>query len=851
MRKFTATTQVCICNALFLAGYASPALAQTAPSTAPATPAAEPAPTAAPTGDIVVTGTRTSGFKVSDSPAPIQLLGSDTLKRTGQQDLVSALAQNLPSIQAQAFGSDQAALHPMFRLRGLSPNDTLILVNGKRRHGNANVVVSGGPFSGGASADISLIPTASIDHVEVLQDGAAAQYGTDAIAGVINIIQKHNDHGGSLSGTIGQYMDGGGRSYDIQGNIGLAPIENSWINIAAERKHSGLSFRGDFDARVFGTPAGAALVAKYPGTLSADNYPYVNRFAGDPKIDLTTVTYNAGVDLANGMTLYSFGSYGHRNAVAIENYRGPNAVTGVNPNDIPYPQGFSPKESTRETDYAASLGLRGTLAGVGFDLSSTYGRDDNDLYVIDGSNGSLYFDTSTATRNGFSPRTFYDGTLRATQWTNNLDLTREIDAGLAAPVTIAAGLEYRRETYTTLAGEPSSYYGNGASGLVGHTPADAGSFARSDFSQYLDISTKPLKDWLINASVRHEHYSDFGATTVFKVTSRYDISDALAVRGTVSTGFRAPTLAEEHYSGITVGPSRIIGVLAPNSPGAIVLGISGLKPEKSTNLSAGLVLKPVSHLTLTVDGFFIKLNKRIVQSGSFSGYNGNPFFPRSPAVLAALAANGVNVDPAILTSPVGSVAVQSFVNGADTRTAGVDVSATYSSRLGRFGTVDWSLAGNYTDSKITKVYAPPSNVNQSVALLDPTAISNLVAASPKWRIVGGINWSIGHLNVNVRESVYGPSYVFIQDAVLPQYDKIESRTAGITDIEVGYHLTRNLTIAAGANNLFNKYPTKQADIYRKGLLQAGSVLYASSVYPSFSPYGMNGGYYYGRVSLSW
>jgi iron complex outermembrane receptor protein len=238
-----------------------------------ADPVAEPAPVPAPVADqtdtgseVIVTGTRVSGFKASDSAAPIQILGSDALKRVGQPDLIQALAQNIPSIQAQAFGNDQTAFHPSIKLRGLNPNHTLIMINGKRRHGTANVVVTNAIWTGSAAPDIGLIPTDAIDHVEVLQDGAAAQYGTDAIAGVVNFILKKSDHGGSINATVGQYFAGDGLTWDAMANIGLAPIEDMYLNLTVER-NSTITASVAISIRAWSIPATAPLPT--PATMAA------------------------------------------------------------------------------------------------------------------------------------------------------------------------------------------------------------------------------------------------------------------------------------------------------------------------------------------------------------------------------------------------------------------------------------------------------------------------------------------------------------------------------------------------------------------------------------------------------
>jgi iron complex outermembrane receptor protein len=797
--------------------------------------------------EIIVTGTRQTGVKAADSAAPVVVLGADALKRVGQPDLVQSLAQNLPSIQAQVAGGNEEAFNLSIKLRGLSPNHTLVLVDGKRRHGTAILAVSGGPYGGGASADLNYIPVAAIDHVEVLQDGAAAQYGTDAIAGVINIILKKNAHGGSLNYTGGQYIDGGGLTSDLAGTIGLAPSDKSYLTLSFETKFKGTSFRGDVDARVINTTApsntSANLLNKYPLIATAPGYPYANRIEGDGQLQLDTVTYTAGYEAAPNLQLYSVGTVGYKDGRHVQNIRLPNGVVGVG-GLVPYPAGFSPQINFRETDFSVTLGAKGVVNDTNWDLASTYGRNYSRVYVNGSSNYSLY----TAT--GSSPRDFHDGDLTDTQLTNTLDLTHAFNLGLAAPLVLAGGAEYRIDSYELKAGDPASYYGTGAQSYFGYAPSNAGYHQRSNYSFYVDAALTPTKPLKIDAAVRYENYTDFGATTVAKLTGRYDVNDAFAVRATGSTGFRAPTLAEEFYSGINVAPTSVSGVFAPNSSGARFLGVNGLGPEKSTNYSVGVVTHLLPGLTATLDVYAIKITDRIIQSGTFYGYNANKNVVTSPSILQALAANGVAIDPAIFALPSGSVGVQTFVNGADTQTYGADFLASLPADYGRWGHVDYSLSANYNDTHVTRIALPPSNVSAKVPLLDQAAVSLLESSTPKWRATFNAYWSLGKVGVNLRESVYGSSFTYVQDPVNAFYDQLKIDTAFITDLEASYQIRQGLKVSVGANNIFNTYPTKDPAIYRQGLYNTNAAGYSSSVYPNSSPFGVNGGYYYGRVVWS-
>ena len=605
-----------------LALSAGAASAQSSPPLAKATAAAEQS--SAQVSEVIITGTRATGIKAADSAAPIQVVDNATLKRVGPPDLISALAQNVPSLTQQAVGGDTANLTLSARLRVLSPNDTLVLVNGKRRHGTANLAVLGGPYQGGAAPDLNFIPVNAIDHVEVLTDGAAAQYGTDAIAGVVNIITKKQTSGGNITVTGGSYYGDGGDTADINANIGFAPVENSWLNLTAESRFHGHSNVGNPDPRVFnhdginnvgpGGPNVASL--GFPG------YPYVNRISGDALYHLNIGSYDTGYKFSNGFEAYSFGTYGHKNAQAFENYRVPGRIPTI------YPTGFNPKEEIQEDDFGVTLGLRGMVMGWNFDLSSTYGKDLDDVYT----EGSGVVELAAM---GINQTRFYAGKYVASQFTQNFDISREFDVHLAGPLTVAAGVEERHDTYDIGAGEPNSYFGSGAQSFPGINPGAAGSHSRDNTSVYVDLILMPIPKLKLDGAARYEHYTDFGDTEVGKITGRYDFTPAIAARGTISSGFRAPTLAEEYYSALNIGPRTAFGQFPPNSPGAAALGINGLKPETSINYSGGFVLHPAPRLSATLDAYFIHIANRIVGSGAIYG-GGNPTGVNSPNVAAAL-----------------------------------------------------------------------------------------------------------------------------------------------------------------------------------------------------------------------
>jgi iron complex outermembrane receptor protein len=821
-------------------GYSALAYAADAPGTAP-DPQTE-------VDTIIVTGTRQTGLRVIDSPAPVQVVDTSTLERTGAVDLRLGLANLVPSFNAQAFGGDTANLTLSARLRGLSPNQALVLVNGKRRHTTGNLAVLSGVYQGAAAADLGFIPMAGIGRIEVLTDGAAAQYGTDAIAGVVNIILKKNPNGGSISATGGEYFDGGGKTAGGSVNIGMAPTENSYLNITVESKYHGFSNRGLPDQRVFNPASSGYSAANNAVETQIPGYPNLNLISGDARYRLNNLVYNAGIELPADFEVYSFGTLGHKDASAYENYRRYNRIQGkMGAADRPFPLGFSPRERIIEDDYAMTLGVSGKLIGWDVDVSSTYGKDDIEVRVEDSANASLYVDTSTLTTKGFSPTSFHAGSWRTTQWTNNVDLRHDFEVGFSAPVNVALGYEQRRDTYRIGQGDAASTYKEGSQSYPGFQKTDAGGHARTSWALYGDVAATPVPEWKIDAAVRYEKFSDFGDTTVVKLTSRYDFNEMFAIRGTASTGFRAPTLAESYYSATNVSPTSAFVQLAPNSAAARLLGIDGLKPEKSKNYSLGIVAHPIPKMTATIDAYQINLKNRIFGSSSVYGLRNGVVVNAN--VNAAIAANGN-----VLDSTVASTGINIFSNGLDTRTRGVDFVVAYPTDLGDYGRIDWTLSGNFNKTKITKVKsAPTALATTSVAfpagqvLFAGNAASLLEKAAPKYKI--GLNglYTFGKLSLALTETFYGKASALSDPGTGPLLNTVAS-SAAITDAEISYKFPVGVTAAIGANNLFNKYPDKFSAAFQTACIASGGGCVTQ--YPGFSPYGINGGYYYGRLTYA-
>jgi iron complex outermembrane receptor protein len=811
--------------------------------------------------EVIVTGTRTTGVKAIDSAAPIQVVGAASLRQVGQPDLVQALSQNLPSFNAQQYGADTAALTLQAALRGVSPNDTLVLVNGKRRHTTANLSVdAGSPYSGSATTDLSFIPVDAIDHVEVLQDGAAAQYGSDAIAGVVNIILKNKDHGGLISATAGQYYEGDGDTgaWSINKGFDLGP--KGFVDVTLEERYHDFSRQGGADFRLF-NPNGtlrSGISAINAGVVNEPGSPKVNNIYGDTNSNIYNGLFNAGYQLTDDIQAYAFGSYGNRIASAFENYRVPSRVTATDATGaliVPFPHGFSPREQFKEYDYSVTGGVKGTLEGFHWDLSTTYGEDHDSVYTINSANPGLYKILQGVETGPIAPqRNFYDGSFATTEWTTNFDVTHDFELGLASPLNVAAGAEYRRDTFNLSAGDPPSYVNGGAQSFIGYFPSNQENQSRNSEAGYIDLAVDPIKGLHLDLAGRVEHFSDFGTVEVGKATFRYDFNEMFAIRGTISSGFRAPTLAEEFYSGTNVAPGFAFGQIPANSPAALLAGFHPLKPEQSDNYSIGFVAHPIDRMQITFDFYDIELRDRILNTGSIVGFDASQANPIvSQNVLNALAQDGNKIDLTQLTY----AGIQVFTNGASTRTQGVELTGNYSSDFGEYGHVDWSVAFNYNDTTITKIFALPAvdaNVGYGqTSILTANSISALTKAAPKEKAILAAFWTLGDWSVNLRETVYGETSELVSfngTGTGNGARDVVQGTTGITDLDIGYKVTKQIKIDVGANNLFDTRPTTIPTVNANGVFRPadGNNVFGEPI--QWSPFGINGGYYYGRVTFT-
>ncbi len=831
----------------------SPAIAQTTPAMqtdaltsetpAPAdqaSPAAATSPNQAAAvadeadqSDIVVTGVRGRPRSVLDSPTPVDVIGGKDLSNSGRANLYQDLQVLVPSFNQPAkAGSGTASAVLTGGLRGLNPDHTLVLLNGTRFHTTPLINVGNQLYNGSVPVDLGMIPASAIERIEVLREGAAAQYGSDAIAGVINVILKDSP-GGSISAQYGQNFNrSDGELLIVRGDYGLKLSDTGSLNLffsAANQKQSDRSYPIASNVQIF-----PRLANGQPDPREATIDRQINHTFGAFPYDQLQFGFNAHENIGE-IEVYSFGTISHR----VNDIGYPL----VYPNSAPslpeiYPAGFYPDLQIRETDFQLAGGAKGVLAGFDWNLSTTVGADGAEEHLSQSLNASL---------GPTSPTEFYIGTLVSQQWVNSLDVTRKLDFANGGSLQVSFGLQDRFERFKIQAGEPASYavgsyvrpagqafagvpQAGGANSAPGFRPADAGSWSRNVVSAYAELGYEPTPKLFLGLAGRVEDFNDSSGTSVVgKIDGRYKVADWLTVRGSFGNGFHAPSLVQQHYSNARITPSTAAAtlgqiitnqILPVDNPAAIALGATPLRPEKSVDASAGFTVSPMRNFNVTVDGYIVNLDDRIVLGGILQGN----------AVNTILVAAGL---PRNLTG-------QYFTNAVDTRTVGADVIATYKNDLGRFGNLRLTAALNLNHTKIKHIDANPaalSSLGSSFVLVDRLTQGFLTEAIPESKVALGANLDLKRVEFNVQGIRYGK---FTAPNNTPSLDRFFP-SKWITNVAVTLHLSEKLSLVAGADNLFNVYPPAN---------NIPLAQYGYNQYPRFSPFGFTGGSYYGRVRVA-
>lgn len=751
---------------------------------------------------IIVTGTRDANRTARSSSSPIDIISGAALARTGMMDVTDALTRLDPSINSNINAG--SGVVSGIQMRGLTSNEVLVLIDGKRRHTTGVVSTYSGPEHGTTPVDLNAIPISAIDHIEVLRDGAAAMYGSDAIAGVINVILKKSTHGFNTSFQSGaspfsSLYGNHGWNYQLNADGGIAFSGNGYLHLSGQIYHA--------DHYVTGT-----------------HYRPEDYNLGTPEETRESLALTFGRDITREIKFYGNITYMHRH---IQDYM-TNRLSNVLPEV--YPWGFNPSKVNEENDYATTLGLSGDhlLGGFHWSMSTTYGADESHFSTINTANTS-YYDAY-----GWTPTKGFTQGYRNAQWTNNLDLTRSFKV-LSHPLKLAFGAEHRLETYQITSGNPQSYLDGGFQGAPGLTPESAGSWSRNVWAGYVDIDYSPIRKLDLDFAGRFEHYTDFGNAESGKISARYEVNSKLALRGTISNGFRAPSLAEQHFSSLSVTPTGAAGSLAPDSVAARLLGATSLKPERTTNVSGGIVFEPLKRLHITADVYQINIRDRILGGGNYNG----------TLAEEAIEATGIALPPSLASA---NVTANYFSNAASTRTQGLDINADYVTRFDRFGSVKWSVGIDLNRTRLHHL----SNDMLGNPLLNAQAISWLTTSMPRSKIILSAFWTIGNWDINIRQTRYGQTtdnmtYQIAAPAAIrysiTQFEQFKNAPRWMTDLEVTRHfLNRRLSATIGVNNLFNVRPRKLPLILRYN----GNSIYDTAV----SGIPMTGSYWYGRVGYS-
>ena len=812
-------------------------LAQAVKAQPAASQSADEKPTA-----VIVTGTRTQNRSATNTLAPVDVISSESLQNLGVSEINQALSVALPSLNFPRPGlTDGTDTIRPATLRGLGPDQTLVLVNSKRRHASALVNVNGTVGRGAAAVDLNTIPSAIVKNIEVLRDGASAQYGSDALSGVINLRLRENRDGGEVTASYGariteyDFIPGApptGATWTAPGTSrerhdgntatvsiwkGLSFGETGYVTVAAELKDQKNTERAGWDFR-----------QQYPlvnGSFDPreKDFNRFNAWYGEPKLKQSTMFVNAGQSLEGGVKLYAWSSYQRREALSGGFFRRP--LQDQNVLAI-YPDGFLPKIAPQVDDFSATAGVS-WLAGLwDMDASLGYGKNKMQFTIKDTLNRSI---------GPSSKKQFEAGGFSYGQLVFNLTAVRSFTMPeLASPVSFATGFEARREGYSLFAGEPDSYrFGGeklangtptapGAQVFPGFTPANASNNNRSAVGAFIDVETNLSKEWQASAAIRAEHYSDFGNNVTGKIATRYDFSKQFGLRASLQNGFRAPSPQQQFFTSTATnfinGVPFEITTFKPTDPAAIALGAKPLDAEKSFNQSLGAVFS-IGKLGLTVDAYRIQLSNRIVLSENLTAAN----------VRNYLTAQGF----------IGVGGGRFFINGVDTTTKGLDIVSNWPMLTESAGRFDFTLAGNFTKTEVTKIpkTAQLTALTPSPVLFDRINVLSFERGQPRNKINASVDWKLADYAATLRATRYGE---VLDPGTTAALDQVLSPKT-LVDMEFRYQFNSRLKIAVGADNVFDTY----IDARAPALNASGATAFSN-----FSPFGRSGRFVYARVSYS-
>jgi iron complex outermembrane receptor protein len=793
---------------------------------------------------VTVVGSRSTTPRSNTQTAtPVDVFSSRELQLTGQVEPTQMINYVAPSFnssrQTVADGTDH--IDPA-TLRGLGPDQVLVLLNGRRRHNTALLNVNGTIGRGSVGTDLNSIPASAIEKIEVLRDGASSQYGSDAIAGVINVVLKKDVHRTNVNLHAGKYYAGDGRVLGFSANHGMKlGSKGGYLDVFADiRSREATNRAGDFTGTWYYNIPGGASQNVRDSIIRLDNQLIKERgqsrkgtmVVGNSKVDNYGFMMNMGLPITDKINFSLNAGTNYRQGRAAGFYRFPKQTSQVN--TLLYPDGFLPFINSIIRDNNITAAVDGLLKnGIRWDVGHTFGAN-SFLFTIDNTNNASQFSQGRDAQTSF-----YAGKLRFAQNTTNLNLAKDYGKQLGLrSFNIAIGGERREDIYQIIEGEPASYLNyaptsgtlGGSQVFPGFQPANAVDEKRTVYAGYADVETDITDKFLVNVAGRYENYSDFGGNFAGKASVRYKISNALSFRATASNGFRAPSMHQRYFSAVSTvfisNGSGLVpvqqGTFRNNSDVAAAFGIPALTAEKSTNFSLGLTSRPVSNVSITIDVYQIEIKDRIVLSGTF---------PKSNPAVATLLAGFPEVSSAIF-----------FSNAIDTRTRGIDIVANGSYKMGK-GVLDITLAGNLNKTEIVgtvknSTKLPSDSLNTST-IFTRDQRSIIEEAQPKNKFMLNLNYRIGKMNFMLRNTRFGE--VATKDRVNPALDENFSAKI-VTDASISVRPVNFLNITVGANNIGDVYPDPLTKLGNTG---EGRFVYSRAA----TQFGFNGGYYYTNLNF--
>ena len=785
--------------------------------------------------NVTVVGTRGKPRSDLARPVPVDILSSKELQNTGQIELGQQLQYSSPSYNSAQYGINGSLVYANYAtLRGLGPDQLLVLVNGKRRHQFSIPHIGFSISRGMVVTDMNTIPSLAVEQVEILRDGAAAQYGSDAIAGIVNLQLRKTVGQGTFKTQYGVSKEGDGANFLAALNYGFKlGKENSYLNFTLHYQQLGESNRSDpYTGTIYSTTRRIddsirAARGFYPATG-----PFKVGVFGSSEVKSPQFFLNAAYPLNNKWSLYSFGGYSYKKALGYGLFR--NAIaSNANANPSQYPNGYVPQFPAEDKDYSAVLGLtRTVLQGWGMDFSAGFGRNAVDRFARNTTNASL---------GAVSPTEFFVGNSSFSQFTSEANLSKAYK-GLwkMQSVNLALGSQFRIDRYRQNRGDENSYKVGplaasggktpATQGIAATSPADEANESRSNVGVYADVEADVTKRFLVATALRFENYSDFGSNFSGKLASRFSLTKSIAVRGSVNKGFRAPSLQQIFNSATSTlvqsGQIRYTKQYRSDDPFLAVIGINKPEPEISWNYNVGVTAKAGNNFLFTIDAYQIDIRNKIIVSEALT--------VSSIAVLnARLQGTGIQQ-------------VSFFTNQVNTQTTGIDFVTTYKARVGKTGNFNANLAFAFNKTKITNIKNTPAKLQEgtakTIAIIDTINVALIETAQPRQKAILSLTYTVGRVNAVARATYFGKVTAWEKPTGLPH----QPQTFGgktLVDLSLGYDIIKTLRLTVGANNITNQYPDRVITNY--SAYGAGQTPYNRNV----NQFGFNGAFYYGSVTL--